>query len=734
MREAEELVATDEATGTAYISSPTRQRVKSAGIGTEGWVLDHLDPHQVENYLAEVAGKLVSGLPRGSLRSINFDSLEAFGQHWTPDFPLEFQKRRGYDLIPHLAALWEDVGEDTRHIRCDYWRTLTDLFLDSFERPFHRWCKAHGVRLQGKPMGTPVNDLRAFAEIDLAVAEEYDWLEFGGPRWAASGAHLYGQNLVANEGYTWLRQPRYLTTLQDLKVGSDVQFLAGVNVIIGHGFSYSPDETGIPGWSFYASVYFHPKNPWWPHFKHLAKYIQRVSFILQQGVPVADIALFLPEEDEMADSAAGEFNRGQKVIVKARLGKPGQSLPQFGLEGALKDRSSLISTMLTNGYCFDGINNDALQKARLEGRRLVIGRASFGVLVLPSIRGLPVESMERIRAFSKAGGKVIAIRETPSLCYGLPGWREKSARVREIAAQVFGPGGGQVVPDVEASLLRALQACHPPDIDFRVAHPEVGFTHRKTRTHDFYFIANTSAEPKRLHGVFRAGHRQPQIWDPLTGKKQIAAAYTYETKGTGVPISLEGYGSTIIAFGPSTERLRPTRRRRTAQLPPPLALTGPWTLEIEGHSVSLDRLASWSEHEKFRYFSGTGIYRTVFDLDKLPAGAGLWLSLGEVHEIAEAELNGHPIGVAWMAPYRLELTGKTRPGQNVLSIKVTNLLINRVLGQPAPDVADLVAKFAKRFSQVGEHPDLKFIQNGEKTLIKDPLPSGLLGPVALQRI
>ena len=70
---------------------------------------------------------------------------------------------------------------------------------------------------------------------------------------------------------------------------------------------------------------------------------------------------------------------------------------------------------------------------------------------------------------------------------------EKSARVREIAAQVFGPGGGQVVPDVEASLLRALQACHPPDIDFRVAHPEVGFTHRKTRTHDFYFIANTSA-------------------------------------------------------------------------------------------------------------------------------------------------------------------------------------------------------------------------------------------------
>ena len=241
-------------------------------------------------------------------------------------------------------------------------------------------------------------------------------------------------------------------------------------------------------------------------------------------------------------------------------------------------------------------------------------------------------------------------------------------------------------------------------------------------------------KPKRLHGVFRAGHRQPQIWDPLTGKKQIAAAYTYETKGTGVPISLEGYGSTIIAFGPSTERLRPTRRRRTAQLPPPLALTGPWTLEIEGHSVSLDRLASWSEHEKFRYFSGTGIYRTVFDLDKLPAGAG-------VLAVAGRSSRNRRSRTEWPSHWR-GLDGALPPGVDRKDAAGAECFVDQgdespdqpCPRQPAPDVADLVAKFAKRFSQVGEHPDLKFIQNGEKTLIKDPLPSGLLGPVALQRI
>src|SRR5690349_12480898 len=38
LAEGEEILTTDEAAGMVYVSSPTRQRVKSAGIGTDGWV------------------------------------------------------------------------------------------------------------------------------------------------------------------------------------------------------------------------------------------------------------------------------------------------------------------------------------------------------------------------------------------------------------------------------------------------------------------------------------------------------------------------------------------------------------------------------------------------------------------------------------------------------------------------------------------------------------------------
>jgi len=108
------------------------------------------------------------------------------------------------------------------------------------------------------------------------------------------------------------------------------------------------------------------------------------------------------------------------------------------------------------------------------------------------------------------------------------------------------------------------------------------------------------------------------------------------------------------------------------------------------------------------------------------------LSLGPIHEIAEIEMNGAAVGVAWMQPYRLDVTSHLRPGKNQLVVKVTNVLINRVLGQPAPDVSALVEKFSQRFSQIGERPDLKFTQNTEKSVIADPVPSGLLGPVEIR--
>ena len=54
------------------------------------------------------------------------DSLEVYGADWTDDLLAEFQKRRGYDLTPHLTALFFD-GPDSAAIRHDWGQTLSEL-------------------------------------------------------------------------------------------------------------------------------------------------------------------------------------------------------------------------------------------------------------------------------------------------------------------------------------------------------------------------------------------------------------------------------------------------------------------------------------------------------------------------------------------------------------------------------------------------------------------------------
>ena len=93
-----------------------------------------------------------------------------------------------------------------------------------------------------------------------------------------------------------------------------------------------------------------------------------------------------------------------------------------------------------------------------------------------------------------------------------------------------------------------------------------------------------------------------------------------------------------------------------------------------------------------------------------------------------------------MLPYQLDITGAAREGRNTLSVKVTNLLINRVLGQPQRDVDAITHKFGAGSAQVqGMLPrftgkDLKWEQDFEKQRVKAPVPSGLLGAVEIRPV
>jgi len=116
-----------------------------------------------------------------------------------------------------------------------------------------------------------------------------------------------------------------------------------------------------------------------------------------------------------------------------------------------------------------------------------------------------------------------------------------------------------------------------------------------------------------------------------------------------------------------------------------------------------------------KYFSGTGTYVNSIDApaEWFAEGEQQWLDLGDVQNLAEVIVNGKSLGIVWKTPFRVNATGALKAGENSLEIKVTNLWVNRLIGDQQPGVKEKLTYTTMPFYQADS----------------PLLPSGLLGPV-----
>jgi hypothetical protein len=749
-----------------FYSRPTRMQVKRASLGAEGLVLDHYNPQALDRWLQAAGDKLLAGIPAESIRSIFCDFLEVYGANWTDELPEIFLSKRGYDLMAHLPALFDRNQGGSRDLRCDFWRTLSEQAFEGFIQPLAEWAHRKGVTAQVEAYGTPPVSLASYRVINVPTGEHYEWKEFNTSRWASSGARLAGKGTVLAEAWTWLGMPnRFGDSLEQLKLCSDLHFLSGINALYGTTYAYSPASAGVPGWAPYFGPVVNHTQPYWPYFSHLADYVNRASWILQQGKPVVDIAVYLPSEDAMAEADVKEllFN----WAVRDRLSSNGAP-PEFGLANALHYESDVLKTIITNGYSFDGVDTFAFREMRAEAGRLRSGDGDYSTLVLPNVTGIDIDSLRKIRAFVDQGGVLIATRRLPDTAYGMRDRDKNRREVEQIVTELFGAipdavalhqhrfGNGVTIfsRDERTSFLNALR-WHSPDIAFAEASVNVGFVHRRTPDRDYYFLANTSEQPQRLDATFRISAKQPELWDLKTGTVAPVMAFEQTKAGVRLAFDLGPIESRVIAFAANGRNpvttdtdldLEPERDGWAARvfenrayyiqrprgredisvsgIPAPAVLVKRWRLRFEDSTlapVDLDELKSWTDIATARFFSGRGVYEAEFPFAvKLPDDVGVMLDLGAVRETAEVWLNEGPAGVAWMRPYRFDVTRLVRVGSNRLRVVVTNLLINRVLGMGPID-----------YSAVYERYGCRFPPGDEWEKVRDPLPSGLLGPVWL---
>jgi alpha-L-rhamnosidase len=579
-----------------FISSRTGQQVKRAAVGAEGFVLDHYDKDAIEAHLDAVATRLLGAFGGKPPHSVFSDSLEVYDSDWTPGFLAEFEKRRGYDLTPYLPALVRDIGPQTAAVRHDWGKTLTELAEDNYLKPIRDWARQHGTLFRSQTYGIPPVILSSNALVDLPEGEHGPlWRRFSAARWASSASHLYGKPVTSTETWTWLHSPAFRATPLDMKAEADRHFVQGINQLVGHGWPYSPPSAGEPGWSFYAAAAFNEHNPWFSVMPDVTRYLQRVCYLLRQGSPANDIAVYVPTDDAWAHLQLG--NPTVDETVDARLGPV------------------LIPAILNAGYNFDFIDDRAISAAGIP----------YIVLVLPNVERVPLATLQRLQRFVEAGGHLIATQSTPSLGTGLLEGKTETESIQTLSRELFA-GKARFIPDID-DLAGALHEAWPPDLDAGSASSSIGFIHRKLAGVDIYFLANSSNQPVHAAASLRIGGRHPEWWDPFTGAITGAGSRT-EGDRTELSIDLAPYESRVLVFSDSAA----VSPRNAAAVPAEVDISTGWKVSFSGLNLALDypKLHSWTDDERTRFYSGEAVYtKTVYVPNTFLTGASaVYLDFG----------------------------------------------------------------------------------------------------------
>jgi hypothetical protein len=677
--------------------------------------------------ILEAAGEHVGT----TLTTIHHDSWEAGYQNWTAAMPEKFAARRGYDLRTWLPVLTGRVVGDmdaSHRFLDDLSRTASDLIIENFTGRLRELARPYGLQFSHESYGHLSIDFAQFAGVaDIPMSEFWargttlypNLTGYSAHRkMATSVANTYGRKIHASEAFTadrgWRDHP-YL-----LKALGDKSFAEGINRIVLHCAVHQPYENAIPGLSHRKwGDHFTRFNTWWFYSQPWMEYMTRAQYLLQQGPSVSDLLYWTGEQ-----------------IPR---------LPEDFRNPYLR---------LPHGYDYDVANNEIFHQLTVENGRIVApSGTSYAYLAMPGVRYFSPEALRKLEELADAGGQII-VGEAPKGAFGLRDGAD--AEAIRLGEQLW--NSGKLITG--RPLREVLTENVAPDF----IGNDIGYLHRQVGATDLYFVANYANEPVERVCGFRITDRAPELWNPKTGEIRALPNYTVKGEHTLIPMEFGPAQSWFVVFRENTQPA--SSEDNFPEIEPLRELAGPWQVQFDpkwgGTEAPLvfDKLIDWTDHalHDIRYYSGTATYRQTLNVSREELAdpeARILLNLGQVEVMARVWINGKECGVAWMPPYRVDITDALQPGANELRIDVVNLWINRMIGDEFlpedvkwrnPETVEEWPEWMLNdeprpsgrytFATIKHYDAAPLIYQMPHFITKDsePFPSGLLGPVTLERI
>jgi hypothetical protein len=699
--------------------------VERGGPGGEGLVIDHFSDEAIRKYLSHFDDAF-KGYDLNYLRGYFNDSYEvddAKGQScWTPDFFDQFKTRRGYDLKENLPALFQkDNPEKNARVLCDYRQTISDLILDKFTKGWTLWANKQGKITRDQAHGSPANILDLYAATDIPETEgtEITRMKFG-----TSAANVTGKKYASAEAATWLGE-HFSSTLQDVKKAVDQFFIAGVNHIFYHGTCFSPGNEPWPGFLFYAAVEFTPVNSFWNDFSILNSYVTRVQSFMQKAKPDNDILLWFPIFDRYSDYTNKLMLEHFDAISSRFNGS---------------NFKNATDVLISKGYSFDYISDLQISQIQVDQNLLNTGGVSYHTLILPQCKYIPVETFNRIINLADKGATIIFYGKMPEDVSGWNNLKNNQEMYQFLKEQLkFNASANN---DIQEALYGKGKIIMGSNLDQLLSYAKIRrepmadsglrFVRRKVINGSIYFVLNQT--DKQFDGWTSLGvnGNSAAIFDPVSGLNGLARIRKSAEGNVEVYLRLSPYQSTILET--FTGKISGSVYNYYDPTGNPVELSGTWNVKfteggpVLGLSKEITRLTSWTEFggEDYKNFSGTAEYSIRL---KKPSGKsdGWILDPGKVCESARIIINGTEIAGLIGPDYKVFIKANMLKAENILTIRVSNLMANRIAYLDRNNVQ------WKKFYNTNFPSRLK--QNSKNGLFDasawQPGESGLIGPVTL---
>jgi len=310
-----------------------RRTNKPAVPEATGWEASKMDKVAIENHLRKgMIGNLIKpGGPigDGKLHGLLIDSWESYIPTWTmnsEDFFKEFENRRGYSMRNFMPATMGYIIESpeisTKFLR-DLRQTMDEVYIDNFFTHFATIAHEMGAKVYTEGAGgevLPIDPMRYYGVSDVPMTEfwyptaptsqnEYEKPIFS----AASAMHLYNKPFLAAEACTQL-EVKWDEHPFSVKYLIDYNFTKGVNHLVFHTFSHTPQKAIFPGSSFGGSIGFPlvRNQTWWNYMRDWTDYLARNQYVLQQGEYAADVLWYIGDHCERPPYDLDYFPKGYR--------------------------------------------------------------------------------------------------------------------------------------------------------------------------------------------------------------------------------------------------------------------------------------------------------------------------------------------------------------------------------------------------------------------------------------